>query len=378
MAHCLIIIFCFFPVAWASGLYSMEDLRALEREESYQEFFDHALDIRPSERLEAWSSMVTKMADIYSRKISEKSDLQRTDFLKIEELYQWQGIKTDDIFKVRRQNIGIRYIKKCLNTSTPCWSDLKLFWENDKSDPDTAFKLAEITSTLKNSPLSSWSFLEVALKGPLSEFFCKKEFVLKALWKKVELESLKMGLQGDLMKKIDLTIHPDCLPSLISEARKRLFSPLELTDRELAFQILKSQMKDGQEISDFFYTVYLLDNPAQGELLNYSWNRVKELGGKAQRREAVLSKLKNLDPLPDSLFSSFDQVKKRVVMKHFKSYFPEYIDYYLSQCFKFYAGQGVFPKGNPTIHCQDFMNSEFAPLIIGEDKMKRYQEIRKI
>lgn len=180
------------------------------------------------------------------------------------------------------------------------------------------------------------------------------------------------------MTNIDQTIHPDCLPVLIGEARKRIYHPPKVFDRELAFQILKSQSKADQSITDFFYTVYLLDNPSKGELFNYSWNRVKELGGTVTRRENVLSKLKSLDPLPDAILGSLDQTKKRVVLNHFKTYFPEYLNYYSDQCLKFYGGKQTFPAGNPTIHCQDFMTGDLAPTIIDDYKIKQYLEIRKI
>jgi hypothetical protein len=137
-------------------------------------------------------------------------------------------------------------------------------------------------------------------------------------------------------------------------------------------------MKANQDITDFFFTVYLLDNPSQGELFNYSWNRVKELGGTVGRREKVLRTLKKLDPLPDAILGSLDQTKKRVVLNHFKTYFPEYLDFYTDECVKFYGGKGSFPSGNPTVHCQDFMNSELAPKVIDQFKIKQYNDARKI
>ena len=220
--------------------------------------------------------------------------------------------------------------------------------------------------------------MAVALKSPLSEFYCKKDFVMTALWGKIEIDYVKLGPDGDLMKKIDQTIHPDCIPTLVFEARKRLNTPPKVFDRELAFQILKSQSKADQLTTDFFYTVYLLDNPSQGELFNYSWNRVRELGGTISRREDVLAKLKSLDPLPDAIMSSLDQTKKRVVLNHFKTFFPEYLDHYTDQCTKFYGGKGSFPSGNPTINCQKLMSSELAPLIIDDYKIKQFNSVRAI
>lgn len=378
MTGLLLLLSFFLPVTWAASPYTLADLEVLVSEESHKEFFQHALDIRPSERQDAWKSMVSKMGDVYSRTILQKSEISKTDFLKIEELFSWNALKTDDVFKLRRRDIGLTYIRACLKSENPCWNDLKNFWEKDKSDADTAYKLAELVNGMENSPITSWSLMEVALKSPLSEFYCKKDFVMTALWGKIEIDYVKLGPEGDLMKKIDQTIHPDCVPILISEARKRLNTPPKVFDRELAFQILKSQSKADQLTTDFFYTVYLLDNPSQGELFNYSWNRVRELGGTITRRENVLAKLKSLDPLPDAIMSSLDQTKKRVVLNHFKTFFPEYLDHYTDQCTKFYGGKGSFPSGNPTINCQKFMSSELAPLIIDDYKIKQFNSVRSI
>jgi hypothetical protein len=378
MAHLFLFILLFSSVCRAQNQYTLADLEVLVQEEGHQEFFQHALDVRPSERQDAWKTMVSKMADVWSRKILQKSEISRKEFQKIEELYAWPSLKTDDIYKVRRQEAGLRYLKTCLKSEKPCWDDLKNFWEKDKTDPDSAFKLAELTSVSPDSPLSTWTLLEVSLKSPLSEFYCKKEFVMSALWGKIEIDYIKLGPEGDLLTKIDQTVHPDCLPQLIGEARTRLYRPKKVQDREIAFQIIKSQMKADQEITDFFYTAYLLDNPAQGELFNYSWNRVKELGGTVERREIVLKKLRSLDPLPDAIMGSLDQTKKKVVLKHLKTYFPEYLDFYADQCIKFFGGKGSFPEGNPTVHCQELMSSEVAHDVLDDWKIKNYNNVRQI
>ncbi len=377
--HLFFVIFFALPcLAQERNLYTLADLEILFQEGNHNEFFEHALDIRPTERQKKWKSMVSKMADGLSRQILLKEIIEKKDFLKIEELFSWPTLKSDDIFLLKRQQVGLAYLKTCLQQDPPCWRDLRSFWDKDKTDAEVSFKLAELTLPLTSSPISTWSFLEIALKSTLSEFYCKKDFVLTSLWGKIEIDYVRLGPEGDLTKKIDLTIHPDCLPYLISEAKKRLLKPLRPIDRELSYQILKSQQKDDQATTDFFLTIYLLDNPSRGELFNASWNKVKELGGMAQRREAVLAKLKELDPLPDSIFSSLDQTKKRVLLNHIKTHFPEYLDHYTSQCIKFFSGKGSFPNGNPTLNCQEFMSTDLAPALIDQYKINKYIEARKI
>lgn len=365
-------------LAKAKASYTLADLEVLTQEGSYEEFFQHALDIRPSERQDAWKGMVSKMADGFSRQILGRSDITKEEFKKVEELFNWPSLRSDDVFKIHRQQIGLRYLKNCLKLETPCWAELRAFWESDQKDPETAFKLAELTISYAQKPIPTWTFLDVALKSPLSEFYCKRDFVLDALWGKFEVDYIRIGTSGNLLKKIDETVHPDCLFSLNRWLQDKLMRPEKSSDRELAYQLLAAQDKITPALSDFFYTVYLLENPSKGELFNYAWNRLSELSRSIDRREEVLRRLKSLDPLPDELFASMDENKRKVVLNHFKNKFPEYLYYYSDQCLTYYGGKSSFPNGNPTMKCQNLMDSPEASTWIGEDKIQRYRQLKSL
>lgn len=362
----------------AVASYTLADLEVLTQEGNYDEFFAHALDVRPSERQDAWKGMLAKMADGYGRQILAKSEITPSQFQKVESLYTWPALKSDDVFRLHRQEIGLRYLKTCLKKNDPCWNTLKTFWETDQKDAEVAFKLAEMIVGYPQSPLNTWTFLDVALKSPLSEFYCKKDFVLDAVWGKLEVDYIRLGPNGNFLKKIDETLHPDCLPSLNQISQRKLNKPDKSSDRELAFQILEAQGKANQSLTDFFYTVYLLENPSKGELFNYAWNRLSELSKNVDRREAVLKSIKSLDPLPDEVFSSLDEVKKRAILGHFKNKFPEYLHFYSDQCLLYYGGKTLFPQGNPTMKCQNLMEADSARTLLGDDKVNRYQQVRSI
>lgn len=364
------------PTAWA--LYSLVDLEVLTQEGNYEEFFAHALDVRPSERQDSWKGMVSKMGDGYGRLILSRSEITKPQFQKIEKLYAWPALRADDVFKLHRQDIGLRYLKVCLKQETPCWGEVKNFWETDQKDPEVAFKMAELTLNLPDKSVSTWSYLDVALKSPLSEFYCKKDFVLEAIWAKLEIDYIRLGTSGNFLKKIDETLHPDCLISFNQWTNKKLLKPDKSSERELAYQILDAQGKITPALTDFFYTIYLLENPSKGELFNYAWNRLSQLSKSVDRRDEVLKKIKTLDPLPDEIFSSLDESKKRAVLGHFKSHFPEYLYHYTDQCLLFYGGKSEFPNGNPTMKCQNFMESDLAKSIVGADKVLRFNKIRSI
>lgn len=361
-----------------AGSYTVADLEVLTQEGNYDEFFDHALDIRPSERQESWKSMLSKMADGLGRQILGRSKITKSRYNQIEALYTWPALKTDSLFKLHRQEIGLRYLKTCLKQDVPCWNEVKKFWETDQKDPDLAFKLAELTLPFEDRAIPTWTFLDVALKSPLSEFYCKKDFVLKSLWGKLEIDYIRLGTSGDLLNKIDQTVHPECLTSFNPWIQKKLLKPNRSSDRELAYQLLDTQGKANSQLTDFFYTVYLLENPSKGELFNYAWNRLNELSKSIDRRETVLKKIKSLDPLPDEVFSSLDVTKKRAILAHFKTKFPEYLSFYADQCLLYYGGKTPFPEGNPTMKCQDLMKTDLAPSLVGEDKIKRFQQIRSL
>jgi hypothetical protein len=366
------------PAIRAQGGYTLADLHVLGQEGSYDEFFAHALDIRPSERQEAWRDLLSKMADGLGKQILRRSEITKADFKKIESLYAWPALRSEDAFRAHRHEIGLRYLKTCLKGEAPCLGELKAFWEVDKKDPELSYKLAEMSRTLPESPLSLWSLLDVSLKSPLSEFYCKKDFVMDELWAKLEIDYIRLGPKGNFLRKIDETVHPDCLVSLNQWTQKKLLKPSKSSDRELAYQILAAQGKTNEALTDFFYTVYLLENPSKGELFNYAWNRLGELSRSMNRREEVLKRLKALDPLPDELFSSLDQAKKKAVLVHFKNKFPEYLSFYTEQCLAFYGGKTIFPLGNPTMKCQNLMETDSASTLVGEDKLNRFKSLRSI
>lgn len=363
--------------AGATG-YDLADLRALSEEGSYQEFLNHALDVRPSERGEEWRTMVSKMAISFANKTLEQNPVPQKDFRKIEELYRWPSLRQDDVYRARRTEIGVRYLRTCTKSETPCWKDLEAFWKEDSSDPDMAVSLAEMVKNRTDAPYSLWTLLEKPLKTEFSEFYCKKPFIMEALWEKLGLDYLRLGTQGNFLTKIETTIHADCLPSLEKEATTRVYSPKNEIDRELAFEILRATNRAGQKLKDFFYVTYLLERPSQGEVMNLAWNTVAELGKSPDRRETAMEEIRKLDPLPDDVMGTLDLSKRRAVLRHLKNNFPEYFDFYSEQCVAYYGGTKKFSKGNPTLKCQDLMNSEMASELLPNSKIEQFRSVKKI
>lgn len=357
--------------------YNLEDLRALSREGAYEEFLNHAMDVRPSQRLDEWKKMVVDMAALYTSQLTKQKSVDKDDFQKIETIYSWPVLRTDDVFRTRRHELGIRFLGQCLDENPPCWETVRTFWEQDKSNPETAYKLAELVEKGKNPPFSKWEFLTFAVKSNLSEFYCKKSFVQKEIWDELEKIYVNLDQKTDFLKKIDELLHPDCLPSVNELARNKMLSPDKTSDRELAFQVLKAQFKATTAVEDLFYTIYLLEKPSQGELFNYSWNRVKLLKNLPQRRDAVIEAFKKLDPIPDEILASLDETKVRAIFNLFKENFPELIDYYFNQCKAYYSGKTTFTNGNPTLQCKKFVESPRGEALLDRDTLLEFKTIFK-
>lgn len=358
--------------------YELADLEILAGEENHREFFQHALDVRPSERLDTWRGLVSRMADSYGQSVLKKSTIEESDYRLVESIYQWPSLKNDEVFRLRRNDIGLRHLQECLKKEPRCWDKVKRFWESDSTDAEVGFKLAHFTTLYPGSPTPTWVYLQNALQGPLSEFYCQKDMVLDEIWKKFDLDYIRLGKQGSLSKKLESTLHVNCLPSLNQFARQRVLRPHNENDRELGYALLQAQEKVDTALKDFFLTVYLLESPSQGELFNFAWNNLRELARQPERREKVLAEIKKLELLPDRIAGSLDQLKRRVILTHFKSHFPEFLGHYANQCLNFYKGSGTFPQGNPTLHCSDLMTSEIAPGLFDSHQIREFQDIRKI
>lgn len=356
--------------------YNLEDLKALAQEGSYVEFLNHALDVRPSLRQQDWKTMVLQMAHLYTKALLSQKIIEKKDFDKIETIYSWPTLQSDELFVARRHEIGLKYLKQCLSEKS-CWEDTKAFWERDKTNPETAYQLAELTKPYANFPVGQWDFLTHAVKSTLSEFYCKKDFVQKEIWLQLEGIYINLGPKGDLLKKIDELLHPACLTPLNLLSERKLYSPDKNSDRELAFQILKAQFKATTKLEDLFYTIYLLEKPSQGELFNYAWNRVKLLSTLPTRRDAVIETFKTLDPIPDEIFSSLDDLKVRAIYKHINDNFPELVSFYFNQCKAYYSGTKTFPNGNPTLRCKEFVESPRGASLIGHELLSDFKTIFK-
>lgn len=373
----LLILGLSFPLM-GSGLYTEADLEALVKEGNHREYLLHALDIRPSQRDEKWKTNTSRMADLKAKQILEKTEIEESDLAEIESLYEWPHLHKDDIFNLRRGQVGQRFFKNCLKRKPDCTQKLIEFWNKSNEDPELGMSFAKLGHEHSLPQAILWDFLSPVLKSPVSEFHCKESFVIDEAWRELTKILLKLDSKGNFTQKIDATLHPNCLPHLNAVAERKLREPDSELDRELAYAILAAQGKNTERVQDIFFTLYILENPSRGENFNLAWNRLQELGKSPERRERVLKDIRAMPFLPDGIAESLDVKKKKVVLKHLRSNFPEYLDHYFRSCVDFYGGKGPFPKGNPTQNCEKLMKSDLAIELFEASQISEFKETIKI
>jgi len=344
----------------ASSVYSMKDLEVLEKENNFEEFFNHAKDIRPSERGDYWKKMVLSMAESYTQIVlKENPQIKYDTFKKIEKLNNWPNIRKSELFIRNRNSIGVKYFKHCLEESDQalCLARLDQFWSRSQSSPELGLQIGELINRKGlryKTPL--WRFYEQALKTPLAEFYCKRKHVQEAIRDQfvgLITKAPHKDRSQYLKAQMESLLHNDCWQQIIPSLKSDLKSDNRVS-RDFAFTILKSKMALTTAEKDLYLTLYLLSAPSIGPRFNMAWKNLEQLSRHYKRRNLVLKSLKMIDPLPDDIFSSLLPKKSLTIIRHFAEYFPEYIEYYQDLCLRYRSGVSHFPNGNPTLNCSDF------------------------
>ena len=96
-----ICFFCFILDVNASSykrnsyqIYDMNDLKVLKNDNAYQEFFDHAKDIKPGKRNKTWNKLVTAMAMAMLPDKIKSNKITANDFSSIINISTWSSLNT--------------------------------------------------------------------------------------------------------------------------------------------------------------------------------------------------------------------------------------------------------------------------------------------
>lgn len=379
--------------------YELKDLAILESEKNYEEFFLHARDLAPQKRDKNWNDMVTSMARSFARYLVNNNFIDENNFKFIEQLHKWPILNKDEFFTRDRNSIGKIYLEKCYTKSKykddKCLLHTLNFWRKDPHYPELGLELAKLgreymskNDLLKQMDLNtlvgkktelSFRMLEFylpALESPLSEFYCKRSEIKKLIVNEIFGLSTQKSERG-LKKFITSTIHDDCWLNVKNWMNDYIRTNDQFY-KDAAYKTLSLREDLSTELEDIYLLSYILEYPSPGELFNHSWNMLQSVSRNIKRRELLLKNIKQIDPVPDNVFSSDNSLKKSTILAQIALNFPEFMDYYSSSCLSFLEGKKSFVKGNPTLHCKDFYNlsKKGGHLLPGQDN--QFESLLKI
>lgn len=164
MRRCLLVALaiCTSVPAFA-GSYEMKDLEALEKQESWQEAFDHLGDIPPSKRDKAWDRIAEKSAAAMLGKLDEKDERGRAGYygVRFEEpraltmssamTQQYPSLKKSKVFQQARIDAALKGYKNTYpfsrhSTSDDPWLDSlkKLVADDAGQTPDLDLRAGKL------------------------------------------------------------------------------------------------------------------------------------------------------------------------------------------------------------------------------------------
>ena len=361
----------------AFAQYSLKDLEFLENERNYGEFFQHAQDIRPVERGEAWQNMLKTMSRSYLLKYLTLNIYRQEDYQVLLKLSSWPTLQRDLKFQELRAQFGQGYFTQCFRqgpSKNQCLQQLSFYFNQGMKLPQESLAYLQLLGK-QRPPFAyrSFPYIKSILKDPLKAQHCSHPLVREGLFQ--ELIKIQYPHFHALKTWAQDKIGPSCLDRLAQELRLDLWSA-DFSRALLAFDLLYVRKKISPRDQDFFLIRNYLHSSRKGEHLNLSWNTLKALARDFERRKKVLNQLKTLDPLPDHLFGLGPSQKKNTLIHHLAKNFPEYLGHYSHTCLRYLQGQGSFPNGNPTIYCRQIMEEAQAKNWIDRQRLSLYQKVK--
>lgn len=356
--------------------YDIKDLEQLSDSKNYEEFLNHARDIRPSKRDRYWKDLVQNMAVGQVDFLVEKKVFTKKQFNLIEEISLWPVLTQDKFFQIKRNRYATAYLKSCFQKNEPyCKSQLFSFWHSSNQRAELAMSMVEILKLYTNHK-EYWSFYQKITKSDLQEFYCPKPHVKKVIFSHMKKNLMTTTKKSTINRFIKANIGVSCWFSIVDDLKGLLFTNSQ-TMRVFAYKILEAEEALTAIERDSFHTFYLLDNPVSGDLFNRSWTTLETLGQSYGRRMKVYKYLKGLDPLPGNIFSHRDKLKREAIVSLFYTNFPEYIDHYARVCVNFLKGLGDYPKGTPTLYCNDLFKISKRKRWVNQTLKIQYSSLKK-
>lgn len=354
--------------------YTIEDLKVLHSEKSYNEYMKHYLDVRPSKRDFDWKRMTREMATAYADNLIAKDQINEKNFKALTKFIENKNLKAYAFFTLSYSKYANLYFKKCPH----CKSDLEVFISHSARYPDIDFEIYKsLTTKLQDQ-------YDVLVKAPLlsndSIYYCKEAQGQSALLSILIKEISRIDTKDAIKEKAKKIFNPDCLNGISKEDIANLLAQGDYSS-EIAFLTFNAFDKLDVTTKNTYLASYLLNNPIPGPIMNMAWNEIEALSADYNKRMAVFSVLKQRHPLTGEIFHRRNgkaSEKSQVIIKRFAKNFPEYINFYAQTCLSFYQGSKTYPRGNPALHCDDFMSDEVAGPWLSDEIRLNYSGVKKI
>ena len=351
-------------------LYSFQDLQALVDSNGYIEFFDHALDIRPSKRNEKWQKMCFQMAQLYM-KSSLKKSLNKKKIEKILEVLAYPHFDQDEIFISKREKFLAKLIKHFASNHTlEEVKELSLrISDNFKTTKYYGYFVTEsLFKHYKMKELEAHSsffyqLLTPLLKSQYSEFYCHKH-PTRTVLKRLILNNGKK-----------VKVHKDCLNKLYSSIEEELYNPNSMI-RVRAYTYLKQHKKLSEDEHATYHVLNLINGR---KVSDNEWNTVLSsldvFKNNSQLRKSTMDVIEKYDPYPDNFLKTYKNKRLAALSRMLARSFPEYLDRYTHSCLSFLNGKKTYPKGNPTPNCHRYMEISKQSKSSPNEVLQQYDHI---
>lgn len=162
--------------------YSMQDLQALERQSNWLELLQHANDIAPASRNDAWQGLVGRAARAYLAEVAQQEE-PFIAFLTADGITRAFGfLRQDRAYMDERADVGIAGLRQCFEQSyrvSACADGVEDFQRGDPENHKLAFELATIMDQRSNNSTAPRLFQIAVQYGGVE--YCQEESLQAAV-----------------------------------------------------------------------------------------------------------------------------------------------------------------------------------------------------
>lgn len=321
----------------ASQVYTLADLRILAGESNFTEFFNHALDIKPSLRGGEWRKMTESMGLNFLDSLQHKSDISDLQDQLVQKISNWPIFQSDEFFGEKRDKFFLKKISDCYRQpSSKCWQITQKINTDYPHSLKFQFELANILVDSKQNLSRLWAITKPIAISKFGEFYCHKEPVNKIIYDYMLKHSPKRT-----------HVDADCIKKLTPYIIRRYYQTTPF-DNQAAYKLISIHKLQTPKINSYQAVIDFLqqENNISPEL--------KRLRSDYQLRTQLMEVFENKTELPGRVFAQKPSSAANAAARILTQNFPELIRTYANKCLDYLSGRVYFPKGNPTPQCHEF------------------------